>query len=64
MDGTAQLLPGPTAGDGYDGGMNGDVASVHIGDRWRVGQMGEHKGTGFSVCISLTPVCACIYIYL
>lgn len=37
MDGAAQLLPGPAAGDGSEGGMNGDVASVHIGDRWSEG---------------------------
>lgn len=37
MDGGAQLLPGPAAGDGSEGGMNGDGASVHIGDRWSEG---------------------------
>lgn len=34
MDCAAQLLPGPAAGDGSEGGMNGDVEPVHIDDRW------------------------------
>lgn len=55
MDGTGQLQPGPAAGDGSEGGMNGDTACTY---------RPQAETEDSSVCMCVCGICPCIYIYL
>lgn len=64
MDGAAQLLPGPAAGDGSEGGMNGDVASVHVGDRWSEGWADGRTYGNRIFCVHFSDSSARLYLHL